>query len=291
MLNLLHCPHCSSEQIEDYSLYETKNNGTRKLYQCIECHQVFSETKGTFLEGLKSPLSLIINVLKSRSEGMGFNAVCRVFKISKNTLLDWERRFADLQGPLLIYALLHTFLTQLIEGDELYTKVEKNRPQEESEGWTVVLMDRASRFIWALECGKKGRDLFLSAIQTIIDIAAQTGDLTLVTDGERRYSLLLFEVCQELFYSGRRGRPRKVLRRGVRVRLKNKGSQSHRRGRKRQKYEAPCSEHPETPQNLSNSEIHANHVEAFNAALRRRNSAYRRRTNTYAKKKPVYKEP
>ena len=100
MLNSLHCPHCSSEQIEDYSLYETKNNGTRKLYPCIECHQVFSETKGTFLEGLKSPLSLIINVLKSRSEGMGFNAVCWVFEISKNTLLDWERRFADLQGPL-----------------------------------------------------------------------------------------------------------------------------------------------------------------------------------------------
>jgi hypothetical protein len=255
------------------------------LYQCIECHQVFSETKGTFLEGLKSPLSLIINVLRSRSEGMGFNAVCRVFEISKNTLLDWERRFADLQGPLLIYALLHTFLTQLIEGDELYTKVEKNRPQEESEGWTVVLMDRASRFIWDLKCGKKDRDLFLSAIQTVIDIAARTGDLTLVTDGERRYSLLLFEVCQELFHSGRRGRPRKVLRRGVRVRLKNKGSQSHRRGRKRPKYEAPCSEHPETPQNLSNSEIHANHVEAFNASLRRRNSAYRRKMNTYAKKK------
>ena len=211
---------------------------------------------------------------------MGFNAVCRVFEISKNTLLDWERRFADLQGPLLIYALLHTFLTQLIEGDELYTKVEKNRPQEESERWTVVLMDRASRFIWDLKCGKKDRDLFLSAIQTVIDIAARTGDLTLVTDGERRYSLLLFEVCQELFHSGRRGRPRKVLRRGVRVRLKNKGSQSHRRGRKRPKYEAPCSEHPETPQNLSNSEIHANHVEAFNASLRRRNSAYRRKMGT-----------
>jgi len=194
MLNTLRCPHCLSEHIEDYSLYETKNNGTRKLYQCIECQQVFSETKGTFLEGLKKPMSLIINVLKSRSEGMGFNAVCRVFEISKNTLLDWERRFAGLQGPLLIYALLHTFFTQLIEGDELYTKVEKNRPQEESEGWTVVLMDRASRFIWSLKCGKKDRDLFLSAIQTVMDIIARTGDVTLITDGERRYIAVLFRL-------------------------------------------------------------------------------------------------
>ena len=94
MPNSLCCPHCLSEHIEDYSVYETKSNGTRKLCHCMECHQVFSETKRTFLEGLKKPISLIIKVLKSRSEGMGFNAVCRVFGISKNTLLDWERRFA-----------------------------------------------------------------------------------------------------------------------------------------------------------------------------------------------------
>ena len=98
-----------------------------------------------------------------------------------------------MRGPLLLYALLHTFLTQLIEGDEVYTKIERNRPPEESEGWTVVLMDRASRFIWALSCGKKDRDLFLSAIQIVMDIIARTGDVTLITDGERRYGLLLFD--------------------------------------------------------------------------------------------------
>jgi len=285
MLNALRCPQCLSEHIENYSAYETKNNGTRKLYHCTECNQVFSETKGTFLEGLKKPISFIVQVLKSRSEGMGFNATCRVFEISKNTLLDWERRFANLKDSLMIYALLHTFLTQLIEGDEIYTKVGENVPAEESAGWTVVLMDRASRFIWALKCGKKDKELFLSAIQTLNDIILRTGDITLVTDGERRYSLLLFEICQELFHTGKRGRPRRVLPRGVRVRLKNKGDQSHCRGRKRPKYEAPCSEHPETPQDVLNSEIHANHVEALNASLRRRNSAYRRKTNTYAKKK------
>ena len=285
MLSSLRCPHCLSEQIEEYNIYQTINNGSRKIFECTECKQVFSETKGTFLEGLKKPINLIINVLKTRSEGLGFNAACRAFEISKNTLLDWERRFANLKGPLMIYALLHTFFTQVIEGDELYTKIGKNVPAEESEGWTVVLMDRASRFIWALTCGKKEKMLFLSAIQIVKDIIERTGDLTLITDGERRYSHLLFEICHELYRSGQRGRPRKVLRRGVRVRLKNKGSPSHRRGRKRPKYEAPCSEHPQTRQDLATTEIHANHVEALNASLRRRNSAYRRKTNTYAKKK------
>jgi len=44
MLHTLRCPHCLSEHIEDYSFYETKNNGTRKLYRCSECQQVFAET-------------------------------------------------------------------------------------------------------------------------------------------------------------------------------------------------------------------------------------------------------
>jgi len=285
MLNPLHCPDCLSEHVEEYSHYETKSNGSRKLYQCTACQKIFSETKSSVIEGLKKPISFIIHVLKARSEGLGFNATCRTFDISKNTLLNWEYRFTLLKGPLMIYALLHTFLTQLIEGDEVYTKVGKNNPAEASEGWTIILMDRASRFIWALDGGKKDRDLFLSAIQRLKEIILRTGAVTLVTDGERRYSLLLFEICQELFRSGRRGRPRTVLRRGVKVRIKNKGSQSHRRGRKRAKYQTPCSEHPETPPNVLNSEIHANHVEALNASLRRRNSAYRRKTNTYAKKK------
>ena len=54
--------------------------------------------------------------------------------------------------------------------------------------------------------------------------------------------------------------------------------------RKRKKYQAPQPEHPETSQNIVDSDIHANHVEAFNAALRRRCAAFRRKTNTYAKK-------
>lgn len=41
----------------------------------------------------------------------------------------------------------------------------------------------------------------------------------------------------------------------------------------------------DTKQNISNCEIHANHQEGQNAALRRKNSAYRRKTNTYAKYK------
>ena len=162
-------------------------------------------------------------------------------------------------------------------------KLEKMFPPEESSGWTIVLMDRASRFIWELGCGKKDRKLFKKAIKTMEILVNQTQDITLLTDGERRYGKLLFEVCHELIRTGKVGRPRKTLPKGVRVRVMNKGSQSHKKGPKRPKYQAPLPEHPETVNAIENREIHANHVEANNSAMRRKCSAFRRKTNTYTK--------
>lgn len=66
--------------------------------------------------------------------------------------------------------------------------------------------------------------------------------------------------------TGKPGRPKTTLQKGVKVRIKNKGSQSHQVGRKRPKYQAPQKEHPDTKQNLIHCEIHANHVEAFNSS-------------------------
>jgi hypothetical protein len=184
---------------------------------------------------------------------------------------------------LLLFALTHQFLQQMIEGDELYTRVNKKVAPDESQGWTVVLMDRATRFIWDMQCGRKDRKLFKNAMRLLCHVIEQTGDLTLLTDGERRYGSLLFELCSEALRTGKRGRPKKTLRQGVKVRLKNKGSQRHKRGPKRPKYQAPYPEHPDTAQPLSTTEIHANHLEAFHTSLRRRCAAYRRRTNMYAK--------
>ena len=143
-------------------------------------------------------------------------------------------------------------------------------------------MERASRFLWELHCGRKNQQLFEKALSCLAQVIEQTGSLNLLTDGERRYGNLLFEICHDLIRSGRPGRPPKRLRKGVRVRLKNKGSQK-RPGRKRKKYQAPVPEHPETEQEVAEPAIHANHVEAFNASIRRRNAAFRRKTNTYAK--------
>lgn len=69
---------------------------------------------------------------------------------------------------------------------------------------------------------------------------------------------------------------RKVWHYGLEVAIKIKCSQGH----KRVEWVKP--EHPYTAISAK-SDIHANHNEANNSALRRRCSAYRRRQNLYAK--------
>lgn len=279
------CPSCQCPEFKRHTNYETEYNGRKDIYCCTNCEAFFSSSANTFLAGIRKPVSLIMTVLKARTEGLGLNAACRTFNIAKNTLLNWERRFSALKQTLLLYALLHTYLQLIIEGDEVYTRVNKNVPPDESLGWTVVLMDRASRFLWQLECGRKDRKLFRKALRLLGKLVNKTQDISLITDGERRYGNILFEICHELVRNGKRGRPRKTLQKGVKVRVKNKGSQAHKRGRKRPKYQAPCPEHPGTVQNIKENDIHANHCEAFNSSLRRRNSTFRRKTNTYAKSK------
>jgi transposase-like protein len=277
------CPTCHAAVLQSHTTYATQHHGRRILYKCANCPTYFSETKNTFMAGLKTPVSVIWQVVKARTEGMGLNAAARTFAKAKNTSLAWERKFRDLHQVLFLYALVHEFLALVIEGDEAYTKVQKNVPPDQSSGWTILLMDRASRFIWELDCGKKERKLFRQAITSLDKIARQTYDLSLFTDGERRYGNLLFEICHELVHNGKPGRPKKTFKKGVHVRLKNKGAQAHKKGRKRPKYQSPWREHRATARPIAEPDIHANHAEAFFSALRRKCATFRRKTNMYAK--------
>jgi hypothetical protein len=137
--------------------------------------------------------------------------------------------------------------------------------------------------MWAFDCGQKDRRLFQKAMKTWDKIARQTHDLSIFTDGERRDGNLLVEICHELVKNGKPGRPKKTFTRGVHVRVKNKGAQTHKKGRKRPKYQSPWKEHPETARTITETDIHANHAEAFLSALRRKCATFRSKTTMYAK--------
>lgn len=153
-------------------------------------------------------------------------------------------------------------------------------PPWESEGWTIHFIERETRYWVAAQAGQKTEHLFEQGTVQAWQWAQPAAFIRWFTDGERRYGTALWKLATVRLKASEThpdyGR-RKVWREGLEVAMKIKGSQGHKR------VEWVKVEHPFTAISVA-TEVHANHNEAQNSALRRRASAYRRRQNLYAKR-------
>lgn len=153
-------------------------------------------------------------------------------------------------------------------------------PPSQSAGWTIHFIERESRYWVTAQAGIKDEHLFANGVQTAWEWMKACNGIRWFTDGERRYGQDLWKLASIYLKAGDYHPDyghRKVWREGLEVAIKIKGSQGNRR------IEWVKVEHPFTAISPE-CEVHANHNEAQNAALRRRCSAYRRRQNLYAKK-------
>lgn len=146
-----------------------------------------------------------------------------------------------------------------------------------SEGWTLIGIERDSRYLVSVQVGQRDRDLFTRGIAQTWAAVQRNKYIRLFSDGERRYASELWKLASvRLDRKYGDYQHRKVWREGIELAIKIKGSQGH----PRREWVNP--EHPFTAIS-SESDVHANHNEALNSAIRRKCSAYRRRQNTYAK--------
>ena len=157
----LSCRHVGAA-INKY--YITVHNGVRELLQCSVCGFLFSETRGMPMEDLKSPISKVALAIRIRDEGMGLRATGRIVGSHKNTISEWEERFAGQKDTLMLYGLYHESLRLAFEGDEMHTVVGSRTDPSKSSVWTAVIMDRGSRFLVGQRCGKKDASLFKSVM-------------------------------------------------------------------------------------------------------------------------------
>lgn len=81
---------------------------------------------------LRTPQPVIESALQARSEGLGVRAASRVVKKSHSSILCWEERMAAQETHWSATPSEEQAIT--LEGDELYTKVDKNRPAHQSPG-------------------------------------------------------------------------------------------------------------------------------------------------------------
>lgn len=280
------CPTCkNSTHVVRNGGRTLKSVGRVQRFVCRQCAHGWSVRTGTAMDGLRTEPERIASVIHARSEGVGVRATARLCGVTPETVIRWERRIAEREAsedPLPAGACF----VPIIEMDELYTKVHHNRLADLSPGWTLVALERQTRYWVTSAVGEKKIPLFEQGVAQAWRLAGERPS-TWFSDGEVSYEAALWPLARYWHTSEtpalplRRGRRRGSgyrWREGVLVARKVKGSQ----GSTRQRYERAGKRHVAT-QDCEDREIHAYHVEAFNSALRRRCSAYRRRTNMYAK--------
>ncbi len=106
-------PTCGSRDTTSHGRYEMVHNGSRSLHACTRCGEVFSETTGTPMQGIKTSISQVAAALRWRGEGLGLRATARILGTHKNTIAEWERRFAGMKPTLMLYGLCHAFIPGL----------------------------------------------------------------------------------------------------------------------------------------------------------------------------------
>lgn len=152
-------------------------------------------------------------------------------------------------------------------------------PPSDSQGWTIHFIERESRYWVDAQAGRKTNQLFEQGTATAWRWAQPAKFIRWFSDGERRYGQALWKLASVRLKATQvhSSYPyRKVWREGLEVAMKIKSSQG------RQRIEWVRVEHPYTAISPAH-QVHANHNEAHNSALRRRASVYRRRQNLYAK--------
>ena len=93
----MRCAYCGGKNVEGYRNYPITYGEQRTIYHCSSCSRAFSETKNTPIADLKTPISLIVQVLAALTEGVGINAATRLYNVSKNSIYRWQERLSGVK--------------------------------------------------------------------------------------------------------------------------------------------------------------------------------------------------
>ena len=81
-LTQIRCADCGGKNVDGYRTYTIKDGEQRTMPLCL-MWLLFFETKHTPLAHLKTPISVIVQVLSALTEGVGINAATRLYGVSK----------------------------------------------------------------------------------------------------------------------------------------------------------------------------------------------------------------
>ncbi len=121
---------CDNLDCDHYGKVGENNMRTHsRLHHQVYCHackQIWVITKGTFFYNLKAPVSLILEVLQSLSEGMGVRAVCRTKNVTPDAVRAWIQKAAKHVNEVTVCLERDVHLTQC-QIDEFWSYIFKKK--------------------------------------------------------------------------------------------------------------------------------------------------------------------
>jgi IS1 family transposase len=209
--------------VKAIATYETQS-GKRRIFQCRECGEQFSETRDTVFFDLRTPEEKVMIVLKLLLCKVELTAISFAMGVSEETSLEWLRRAAEKADEINQHLLREVEVTQ-VELDELWSFVLRKRatgaesngesPEESSDGrqWVWVSFAPEFRLLLATYVGPR---TFQSALKLIqLTAAVVLGVPVFFSDGFSCYLSALVEVYHQLktfAHTGKRGRPKKSVK-------------------------------------------------------------------------------
>src|SRR5215510_7406828 len=101
-LTPMRCTDCGCKDVKAQRTSTIKHGEQRIIYACASCGGTFSSTSTTPMAHLPPPISVIAQVLSALTEGMGINAVTRLYGVSNNSLYRWHERLSGVKNAPLV---------------------------------------------------------------------------------------------------------------------------------------------------------------------------------------------
>jgi hypothetical protein len=183
-----------------------------RRYQCKRCRRTFSATTDTALYRIHKPEWLVVAVVTLVANGCPLQAVVAAFALDERTVARWQRE-AGLQCKRVHEHIVEAGRVDLlqIQADEIRVKAVGGIY------WLASALEVRSR-LWVGGLISHSRDRHL--IRTLLIRVRSCGPVErvlLVSDGLSSYKSQALQVFREPLHTGRRGRPRLVLARGVMI--------------------------------------------------------------------------
>jgi transposase-like protein len=179
-------------------------------YRCTSCGQTFAATKGTPFYRLRTATELVTIVFTLLSHGCPLQAIVAAFGVDERTVATWLRRAGQHCQQVHQHVVQQGQVDlQHVQADELWVKLVGRRV------WLAMAMAVPSR-LWLGGVSSPQRDLrLIITLVQLIRSCARTLAILVCVDGLASYVTAVLRVFRHPVHTGRRGRPRLVLAKGV----------------------------------------------------------------------------